>query len=152
MNHSCEQVARAALGEPTGPEPGALDELICQTGDCPPLLHCPEVQAVCTDVHLVRFRPFQQDKLVFDFEVFNPVEFAGSKLSMFVRKDPKWKHPPVGSKLFKVSAVAVGSLPSRRRITKSLFVDKLFRCRIKTVGEGAAAYSIVETITERLTG
>lgn len=71
---------------------------------------------------------------------------------MFVRNDPRWKSPPVSSKLFKVCAVAVGGLPRRRRITKGMFVGKLFRCRIKTAGEGAAAYSIVETITERLTG
>lgn len=130
---------------------GAEDELICQTGDCPPLLPCSEVEAVCKNVRLVRYGPFGQ-RLVFEFEVFFPEEFARSKLSMFVRKDPKWIHPPIGSKLFKVIAVAVGSLPKRRAITKSLFVDKLFRCRIKTVGEGAAAYSTVDTITERLTG
>ena len=150
MNFSCEQAARAALGEPKGPEQSE-DELICQTGDCPPLLPCSEVQAVCTDVQLVRFGPFQQ-KLVFDFEVLDPAEFAGLKVSMYVRKDPKWKHPPVSSKLFRVSAVAVGGLPRRRRITKQMFVGKLFRCRLKTAGEGAAMYSIVDTITERLTG
>ena len=151
MNFSCEQAARAALGEPKGPEQSE-DELICQTGDCPPLLPCSEVQAVCTDVRHVRYGPFHQEKLVFNFDVLDPVEFAGLKVSMYIRNDPKWKHPPISSKLFKVSAVANGSLPRRQRITKSLFVGKLFRCRLKTVGEGAAAYSIVETITERLTG
>jgi len=134
-----------------GMKPGADDDLICQTGDCPPLLPCSQVQAVCRDVRLVRFGPFHH-KLVFDFEVMDPVEWARMKLSMFVRKDPKWKHPPVSSKLFKVCAVAVGSLPRRQRITKQMFVGKLFRCRLKIAGEGAAAYSTVETITERLTG
>lgn len=152
MNPSTEETARAALEQPNGPEQRIHDELICETGDCPPLLPCSEIQAVCTDVRPVHYGPFRQEKLVFDFEVLDPAEFAGLKVSMYVRKDPKWKHSPVSSKLFRVSAVAVGSLPRRRRITKSLFVGKLFRCRITTTGEGAAAYSIVERITERLTG
>lgn len=152
MNHPHTQMARAGVGEPAGPALGANDELICQTGDCPPLLHCSEVQAVCTDLRLLRFGPYQREKLVFDFEVLSPAEFGKLKLTMYVRKDSKWKHPPVGSKLFKVCATAVGKLPRRRQITKSLFVGKLFRCRLRTVGEGAASYSIVETITERLTG
>src|SRR5687767_4708097 len=109
------------------------DEFICLTGDCPPVLPVPEVDAACTKVTLKHFGPYGQQKLVFDFAVVAPDAYKNSVLQMFVRFKPGWKHPPVGSKLFKVIAVAVGELPRRRRVTKSLFSDKIYRCRLKTV-------------------
>ena len=128
------------------------EDLLAQLGDGPPLLQCAQVEAVCMRISKVEYRPFQQVKWVFDFRVFEPDEHAGLRLQMFARVDPRWKRLPVASKLWKVVQVASGGDRSVRRATKSLFVGKAFRCRVKRCGEGDAAYSTVEMIVEKLTG
>ena len=128
------------------------DEILAQLGDSPPLLQCAEVEAVCMRISKVEYRPFQQVKWVFDFRVFEPDEHAGLRLQMFARIDPRWKRLPVSSKLWKAVQVASSGDRSVRKATKSLFVAKAFRCKLKTCGEGDAAYSTVEKIVEKLTG
>ncbi len=128
------------------------DEVLAQLGDGPPLLQCAEVKAVCMRISKVEYRPWRQVKWIFDFRVFEPDQYAGLRLQMFVRNDPRWKRLPVSSKLWKVIQVASGGDRSVRRVTKSLFVGKAFRCKLKTCGEDDAAYSTIEKIVERLTG
>jgi hypothetical protein len=72
---------------------------------------------------------------------------------MFVRYDRKWKYARESSKLFKSACVALGRRLHRgERITKSLWLRKSFRVRLRQVGEGAAAYSVVDRLLEKLTG
>lgn len=127
------------------------DDVLFTTGDCASLLPCKEVQAICTDVNRAFY--FGQPKLAFKFTVVEPEKYSGEKLEMFVRNAEKWHgHPPRSSKLHKAAAIALGGPPRKQRITKSVFVGKEFRCRLKRVGEGTAAYSIVEELLEKLTG
>ena len=148
-----ERLNRAAIAESSEQRAKSREvpDILCEFGDCPALLPCAEVEAVCTEVKRVLFRGFGE-RMVFTFGVAIPQEFAGTKLQMYVRAPRSWKRPPVSSKLFKVVAAACGELPRRRRITGDMFVGKLFRCRLKQVGERSATYSVVETILERLTG
>jgi len=127
------------------------EDLLFTTGDCASLLLCEEVQAICQDVKRALY--FGQPKLAFKFTVVEPEKHAGEKLEMFVHNAKKWHgHPPRSSKLHKVAAIALGGPPRRQRLTKSVFVGKIFRCRLKSVGQGAAAYSVVENLLEKLTG
>lgn len=129
------------------------DEVMGVTGEVPPLLLCSEVKAVCQAVKTVEYAPFRQKKYLFIFSVVEPEEYATNHLQMFVRVNPAWKHPPIASKLFKAALVATdGQLRNRQRITKSMFIGKLFLCKLRTVGEGGARYSIIDCITERLAG
>jgi len=107
--------------------------------------------AGCKDVNRAVY--FGQPKLAFKFTVVEPEIHAGEKLEMFVHNAEKWHgHPPRSSKLHKVAAIALGGPPRKQRITKSVFVGKVFRCRLQKVGEGAAAYSVVKELLEKLTG
>ena len=120
--------------------------------DAPPLLECEYVDAVCVAVETSKFRPFMQTKFVFWFEVFDPDKYAGTRLEMFARVDPRWKSPPRSSKLYRQVCIAVGRLKRGQKITKTMFTKKAFRCRLRTVGEGPSAYSVVDTISENLAG
>ena len=127
------------------------DEVLFEAGSGPSLLgEIKSVVAVCTAMKRAVY--FRQPKLVFTFTVVEPDQYAGQKLEMFAHA--KWKgQPPVSSKLFKIAAVALGRLPQKGdRITKNLFLRKVFRCKLGISGQGAAAYSVVEIPLEKLTG
>lgn len=110
------------------------------------------VDAICVSVTTMYFRMFKRTKMVFTFVVIEGQRVdAGTRLQMFVRFE-KWRTVPASAKLFKVACVALGKRLQGERITKSLFLKKAFRCRLAKIGDGAAAYSIIEIITEKLTG
>ena len=129
------------------------NELLCMMGDAPPLLSSDEVLAVCIDVKRTLFKHHRQEKFVFVFRVFSPEEYEGVRLEMFARIDPLWKTPPRASKLWKTIQVATdGEFRKRQRVTKKLFKGKAFRCKVKTCGNGPAAYSIIDEILEKIAG
>ena len=86
-------------------------------------------------------------RLAFEFKVFEPEEYAGLILPMYVRLGGWTGRPPVSSKLAKVAQVA----GCQRRFIKSAFLNKAFRCRLKET-RGDAPYSVIKMITEKLTG
>lgn len=130
------------------------DEVLCQFGETPPVIRLATVDAVCVGVTKKYFGPFHQTKFVFQFRVTEPQQYIGLKLEMFARIDPKWNgKPPVSSKLFKVTAVALGYAPRRIKVWKGLFVGKVFQCRLRMAGTVTAAeYTIVDIIVKKVTG
>ena len=51
------------------------------------------------------------------------------------------------------AAVALGRLPRKQdRVTKSMFLKKIFLCELDTSGKGVAAYTVVKMITEKVAG
>jgi hypothetical protein len=112
-----------------------------------------EVHAVCSKVteHAYKWGP----RLLFTFTVIDPPKYEGIKLFMFARIVTAWKEKyfPESSKLYKMACIAAGKrLPRGFRITKSLWVGKAFKCRLETSGKGAARYTTVSELLERLTG
>src|SRR5437879_1436859 len=104
---------------------GSTDhDVLAISGDGPPLLECREVEAICRSVTQTYFGPFKQHKLVFNFSVLMPEEYAAQKLEMFVRIDRHWKTPPSASKLLKIGCIAEGRrLRKGDRITTAMFIN-----------------------------
>ena len=127
-------------------------ESLGTVGDAPPLLNLKTALGMCVKVEVVYYPPWQGHRLVFTFHLVDPAPFQGTKLQMYVRQDPDWKTLPVASKLYKVARVAGGPFMRGQDVTKSLFLRKIFKCELAVVGTGAAAYSIVKTITEKVAG
>jgi len=128
------------------------DDTLCTIEEVPALVPCKEVEAVCRDVEKVYYSPYQQEKWVFKFSVVVPEQYAGNVVPMFVRVVKSWKTPPKASKLFKIACVASGGLRKGQLVTKSMFLNKMFRCQLRQSGKGPAAYTVVEKILEKLTG
>jgi hypothetical protein len=130
------------------------DDVIADAGDGGVLLPVTEVHAICRSMKLVEFRMYRRSKYVLRFDVISPPEYGdGASLSlyMYLRFVRSWRSVPTSSSLYKAACTAYGRrLRGGERITKSLFVGKLFRCRLRTVGEGAAAYSVIDRLIERL--
>jgi hypothetical protein len=124
------------------------DELLFKAIVDPPFLvrGTAVVDAKC--IAVTRAFYFNQPKLVFQFKVTKPAMYCG-KLAMFARNAPQWKaHPPVSSKLWKIACVALGRLLEKHgRVTKSMFLNKVFQCKVSNSGKGVSAYSVVEMIT-----
>jgi hypothetical protein len=130
------------------------DEIIGETDDGGSLLSVAEVDAVCRSMTLVEFRMFKgRKKFVLKFDVVWPAEYLERKisLSMYVRFVPSWRRIPPSSKLYQCACVALGRRLRVERVTKSMFVGKIFRCRLRTVSRGASAYSIIDTLLEKQT-
>ncbi len=113
------------------------DDLICELDEYPPTLEGKYVDAVCVNIQKTSYGPWGT-RLAFEFSVFEPDDYAGLTLPMYVRLGG-WKgRPPVSSKLAKVAQVA----GCQRRFTKSAFLNKAFRCRLKvTRGDARTALS-----------
>ena len=74
----------------------------------------------------------------------------GTKLQMFARY-AGWKTLPVRSKLWKLATVATGGqLKRKQKVTKSLFIGKMFRCKVRPDENGH--YTVVDTLIKKLTG
>jgi len=124
-----------------------IDDFVCELDEYPPTLKGKFVDAVCVNIQKTSYGPWGTTKLVFEFSVFEPDEYAGLTLPMYVRLGD-WKgRPPVSSKLAKVAQVA----GCQGKFIKSAFLNKAFRCRLKET-RGDAPYSVIAMITEKLTG
>ena len=123
-------------------------DVLFELDDFPPVLECDWVDAVCLHIREVMFTHWKKKTLVFDFRVFEPDQYAGTKLRMFVRIGNWKKRPPVSSKLAKLTKIA----GCQRKFTKSAFVNKAFRCRLTKRTRGDAPYSVIDMVVEKLTG
>ena len=129
------------------------DELMAVAEEVSPYIACDEVTAVCLSITKRYYRPYMRDAWVFEFGIISPEEYLNERVRMFVRRDPKWKYLPESSSLFKAACVALGRRPYRKEhITKSLWLQKAFRLRLRQSGTGPAAYSVVAQLIEKVTG
>jgi len=133
---------------------GDDDDVIAIAGDDSPLLPLASVDAVCDRVERVRFGLFDRVKLVFTFVIVEPAEYALTKLKMYVRVKDDWKRRPMprSAKIYKCASVALGRPPIKGdRIVNSLWLHKLFRCRLAAAEtQNGHTYSVVQMIEERL--
>jgi hypothetical protein len=128
------------------------DAVLGVAGEPAALIPLTEIEAVCVSITQHDYKPYRQKKWVLVFSPIDPEGYSDQRLEMFLRTDPLWRTPPRGSKLYKAACVAYGEqLPKGFRITQSLFTNRVFRCRLRQVGKGAAAYTVVDTILEKLT-
>jgi hypothetical protein len=140
------------------PELPPESDVIGVTGDGDPLLPADvkEVCATCKSVSGPKYFPMLRHnkyRVVFTFTIYDPVEFAGLKLRMFARHEEKWTQLPRSSKLYRLACVCAGRRLDREiKITKSMFVAKAFRCRLRTVGENADRYTVIEMLVEKIAG
>ena len=128
------------------------DDVLGVIGDSPPLLpeNIKQVDALCTEVQTIAYRGTNDARLVFAFQVIEPELHSGMKLQMFARH-AGWKTLPVRSKLWKLATVATnGQLRRKQKVTKSLFVGKIFRCRVRQDKNGH--YTVIDTLIKKLTG
>ena len=131
----------------------ADDELMAVAENVSPLIECEVVEAVCRSITHTYYAPFKRLVWLFTFSVISPEKYANQRLQMFVRWDKKWKYPPESSTFFKAACVAVGRRLYRgEHITKSFWLRKVFRLRVRKVGEGPVAYSVVDQLLEKVTG
>ena len=128
----------------------ASDDIICTIDECPPLLDCKEVTAKCVSLEKAFYKPYQHTKLVFALQVITPERYAGAILKMFVPTKSESEKLRVASKLFKTVNVAVGKLKPRQRISKKMFLGKVFRCRLRSVEKLGAVYTIVDHLLEKV--
>ena len=129
------------------------DDLIGISGDGGLLLPEKEVDAICRSMKLVEFRMFKRMKYVLKFDVISPDCYLEDKVSlnMYLRFVKSWKRVPTASRLFKAACVAYGGRLRGQRITRSMFVGQVFRCRLRVVSERRVAYSIIDSLIEKLT-
>jgi hypothetical protein len=130
----------------------ADDAVLGVAGAPPALIQLSQIDAVCLSVTLHDYKPYRQQKWVLTFSPVAPEGYSDHRLELFLRTDPKWRTPPLASKLYKAACVAYGSqLPKGFRITQGMFVNRVFRCQLRQVHRGAAAYTIVDSLLEKLT-
>jgi hypothetical protein len=142
-----------AAGSPMGLEdpPITDNDVIGTAGEVSTLIPCDTVEAICRSVEEIFYRPYQEKRLVFTFRITEPPELKDQRVQMFCRKDDRWKHVPESAALFKAACAARGRRLHRgEKITKTMFLKHLFRCRLRTAGKGPAAYTVVDKIIERL--
>ena len=144
--------------------PSTEDDLLAYVGDIPPLLEGETVvDAQCVSIigpFRFRFKGHERAKLVFWFVVVVPHEHAGKKLPMYVRMEDAWRGRPISrrAKLHKLAYLATGRhLTKGYRITKTMWLGKIFRCRLKRVtvdsgGDEAMHYTVIDTILEKVAG
>jgi hypothetical protein len=129
------------------------DDVMGVVGDAQSLLVVGYATAIamCTKVDTKKYK--WGIRFVFTFRIHEPVKYQGETLYMFARFNEEWKakHFPESAKLYKCGCIAAGRRLARGfQITKSMFLQKLFKCRLHTAGEGAAKYSTIDMITEKV--
>ena len=144
-----------AADEPRKGSEGSLqlvqdDELLAVVDEAPPLLECTEAVCFCFKIERTLFPEFQTVKLVFYFRVLEPHQHKDLVLKMYV-SDQKGKRLPVRSKLYQIARVAFPDLKKRTRITNSMFLKKIFRCRLGTT-KTPVPYTVIRTLMERIAG
>src|SRR5262249_34047007 len=114
---------------------------------------CKTVDATCTKIELHYFPLYKRHGFVFTFAAFQPEKYCNVDLELFVVFDRRWNSIPRSSKLYKQLCGALGRHPRKgERLCKGTFLHQAFRCSASTVGNGAAAYTKIETLIERLAG
>jgi hypothetical protein len=119
------------------------------------LVGCATVDAIVTNIE--KKNCWNRTKLFFTLDVIRPEEYAGITLKLYVRNEGHWKYIPASSKIYRLACVALGRrLRQRDRIRKSMFLKKVFRCRLRKVtplkGATATEYTIVDEFLEKLSG
>jgi len=132
------------------------DEALGTVRDSSVVLPIEEVDAMCTNIEFVPYYLFAQQKYLFHLRVCEPEKYAGMMLQMYVRWNPTWEKQgvPRRAKLWQIIHVAnAGPLKRGQKIKKSMFLGKIFRCRLSVATtESGICYSVVDTITKKVTG
>ena len=126
------------------------DEVLAVVDEAPPLLECAEAVCFCFKIERTLFPEFQTVKLVFYFRVLEPHQHKDLVLKMYV-SDQKGKRLPIRSKLYQIARVAFSDLKKRTRITNSMFLKKIFRCRLGPTAT-PVPYTVVRTLLEVIAG
>jgi len=141
------------MAEPTHKFKVVHDEILSVGGEYPPLLSDREmdVHATCTEIR--KFEAFGRQNYRFTFVVFSPAEFEGVELHCYAPYRPrKWKRTlPQSCKLLELAVVATGE-KKHRHITRSMFLNKAFVCRVRPGGKGDSRYSVVDRLIKKLAG
>ena len=87
---------------------------------------------MCTKIDTIQYGPWGQDIFIFHFKVYEPGQYEGTRLKMYVRLG-NWVKAPVSSKLWKIARIANPDLKPRTNITKTMFLKKMFRWSLKTM-------------------
>jgi hypothetical protein len=136
------------LGEPSRVED---DDVIGTAGEVSPLIACDTVDAICRSVEATYYQPYHETRIVLTFKIVEPAALANQRVQLFCRKNDRWKYTPESSALFKAACAAQGRRLHRdEKITKKMFLNHMFRCRLRASGKGHAAYTVVDKIIERL--
>ena len=107
-------------------------------------------------IETIPYKSFGQEKFVFHFRVCDPEEYQGTMLQLYVRWNPVWgkRGVPRRASLWQIIHVAQnGELKQGKKIRRSMFLRKIFRCRLRTaITATGIPYSVVDTVTKKLTG
>jgi len=126
------------------------DDTLCIAEAGPPILDCKKVEATCVYVVKRHFDQYNQTKLILTFNVYLPERYEGVQLPMYL---PYYERPGIRSNMYKLIRTVVGEVKGRQHITKSMFVGRAYRCRLKIVEtEEGIRYSAVDEVLEVLTG
>ena len=125
------------------------DDTLCIAEAGPPLLDCDEVEATCVDAGKRHFGQYDQTKLILTFNVYLPEQYEGVQLPMYLTY---YKQLAIRSKMYKLIRAVVGEVKGKQRITKSMFVGRAYRCKLRTVDVDGVRYSVVDEVLEVLTG
>ena len=75
------------------------DDLLIRVPDKLPLLDVDVVEGTCIDVRQELYRQFNQEKLILTFSVYEPFEWEGTRLELFVtlhkKPGPRSKLSPI---------------------------------------------------------
>lgn len=125
------------------------DDFLCIAEAGLPLLECDEVEATCVDVVKQEFGQYDQTKLILIFNVYFPERYQCVRLNMYLTH---YERPGMRSKMYKLIRTVVGEVKRKQRITKSMFVGRAYRCKLRTVDVDGVRYSVVDEVLEVLTG
>ena len=131
------------------------DEVLAMAADnAGPLLLVEQVDAACRKIEPHRWGIYRKEGLIFHFQVIEPVEFAGVRLKMYVRRKPEWKKRPMphSSKLYKCASIALGRPAGRKdKIVYGLWLNHIFRCEVRPAqSEDGELYSVIHKLIERI--
>jgi hypothetical protein len=110
-----------------------------------------EVDAVCTSMEKKPYDRYQQSRWVLTFAVAFPEKYSECDLVMYLH-DYKGRIP-AGSRLHAAASIAAGGLQPRQRITQSMFVGKMFRCKTRLARSlTGELYTVIDSLIAKLTG
>jgi hypothetical protein len=126
------------------------------------LIGCATVNAIVTKIETPKKKTgeikkmFGKTKLIFTLQVIDG-DYAGTVLKCYVRLESTWKYIPASAKIYRMACVALGRrLTPKDRITKALFLRKVFVCLLEKVepikGVESLAYTVVSEFKEKHAG